>query len=105
MTRSITIVNTSNWDGEDYAVPVAGIEDLVYIRPGESVEFTPLLDEHAKDSPGAEGSCHRIALREVVGKAPVPFEVDTIEEDSTKWPKTGYRKRKQVFPKVRVTIE
>ena len=105
MTRSITIVNTSNWDGEDYLIGIPGVEGQVRIRPGESVTFTPLLDEHGADSPGAEGSCHRIALREDVEKAPVPFEVDMVEEDYAKWPKTGYRKSKQVFPKVRVTIE
>ena len=26
MTRSITIVNTSNWDGEDYLIEIPGID-------------------------------------------------------------------------------
>ena len=41
MTRSITIVNTSNWDGEDYLIGIPGVEGQVRMRPGESVEFTP----------------------------------------------------------------
>ena len=100
MTRSITIVNTSNWDGEDYLIGIPGSKDSVRVRPGESVRFTPSLDLQ-----GANGSCSGIALREDEAGVPVPFEVDTVEEDYAKWPKTGYRKRKQVFPEVRVTIE
>ena len=38
------------------------------------------------------------------GKTPTPFEKDTVVEEAS-WPKSGTRKRKQVFPKVRVTIE
>ena len=41
MTRSITIVNTSNWDGEDYLIGIPGQEKQVRMRPGESVCFTP----------------------------------------------------------------
>ena len=99
MTRSITIVNTSNWDGEDYLIEIPGSKDSVRVRPGESVSFTPSLDLQ-----GANGSCSGIALREDEGKTPTPFEQDTVVEEAS-WPKSGTRKRKQVYPKVRVTIE
>ena len=43
MTRSVTIVNTSNWEHEDYIVH--GYEghhpDGTRLRPGEKVTFTP----------------------------------------------------------------
>ena len=45
MTRSITIVNTSNWDGEDYEVRfetvVGGVETVRILRPGERCSFNP----------------------------------------------------------------
>ena len=101
MTRSITIVNTSNWDGEDYLIEIPGSKESVRVRPGESVSFTPSLDLQA-----ANGSCSGIALREDEAGVPVPFEQDTVEVfEGGKWPKVSWRKRKQVFPKVRVTIE
>ena len=39
MTRSITIINTSNWKDEDYMVDTP--HGRVYLRPGESLTMTP----------------------------------------------------------------
>ena len=39
MTRSITIVNTSNWPNEDYVV-TAGSFGPLRLKPGESMEVT-----------------------------------------------------------------
>ena len=102
MTRSITIVNTSNWDGENYAVEVPHTEAPVLIRPGESVRFTPT--RAATDEGGLSPTCWPIQLDALEGKTPTPFEIDTVEAVE-QWPKTGERKRKQAFPQVRVTIE
>ena len=47
MTRSVTIVNTSNWDGEDYEIVErhAGAphakETVTRLRPGERVMVNP----------------------------------------------------------------
>ena len=104
MTRSITIVNTSNWDGEDYLIGIPGQENQVRMRPGESVCFTPaqVIMEGERLSP----TCQPVELDAVEGGTPTPFEQDTVEVfEGGKWPKVSWRKRKQVFPKVRVTIE
>ena len=101
MTRSITIVNTSNWDGEDYLIEIPGIDGQVRMRPGESVCFTP--EQFAEDIALSQ-TCKPLELIAVEGKTPTPFEKDTVVEEAS-WPKSGTRKRKQVFPKVRVTIE
>ena len=102
MTRSITIVNTSNWDGEDYLIKIPGKEDQVRMRPGESVGFTP---EQFMEDGALSPTCRPVLLKAVEGATPTPFEQDWVEEDYARWPKTGWRKRKQVFPKVQVTIE
>ena len=44
MTRSVTIVNTSNWDNEDDIVKKEGWhvkEEEIRLRPGETTTFTP----------------------------------------------------------------
>ena len=49
MTRSITIVNTSNWDGEDYLIGIPGHYDF---RSGCGLErasrFTPAQVDHGR---------------------------------------------------------
>ena len=102
MTRSITIVNTSNWDGEDYLIGVPGVEGQVRMRPGESVEFTPT---QVMEGGALSPTCQPVELDAVEGKTPTPFHEDTIETRESSWPKSGTRKRKQIFPKVRVYIE
>ena len=39
MTRSLLIVNTSNWDGEDYRVEIArgDLKEITTLNPGECV--------------------------------------------------------------------
>ena len=57
MTRSVTIVNTSNWDGEDYIVRTRfrhpggdALNDHPWeektLTPGESMTFSPEAREH-----------------------------------------------------------
>ena len=42
MTQSLTIVNTSNWDGEDYLINQDGYGPLaVTLKPGESEVVYP----------------------------------------------------------------
>ena len=42
MTRSITIVNTSNWDGEDYLIdPQDGYNKPMALKPGELCQVYP----------------------------------------------------------------
>ena len=46
MTRSVTIVNTSNWDGEDYEIitKAKGSDEewlRHYLKPGESCKVVP----------------------------------------------------------------
>lgn len=58
MTRSITIVNNSNWEHEDYAVVTP--RGVVYLKPGERTTFTP--DNFAN-----------VAVQEVTPEKPEPF--------------------------------
>ena len=44
MTMSLTLVNTSNWDNEDYEVTDRH-GDVTIIKPGESVIVYPSEDE------------------------------------------------------------
>ena len=39
MTRSLTIVNTSNWEHEDYVVRTP--HGAVHLKPGQMTQFTP----------------------------------------------------------------
>ena len=102
MTRSITIVNTSNWDGEDYLIGIPGLEDSIRMRPGESVEFTPT---QVMQGGALSTVCKPVQLDAVEGKTPTPFEEDTIETRESSWPKIGTRRREQVKPRVRVYFE
>ena len=83
MTRSVTITNTSNWDGEDYIFPDP-YGKIVRIRPGESNTFTPPAD-------------YALTFEEAEGKTPEPFMAPGE--------KSGKRADKQVMPHVRVVFE
>ena len=48
MTRSITIINTSNWDGEDYELymdykhnPEGVAPKKIVLKPGDSYSYNP----------------------------------------------------------------
>ena len=99
MTRSITIVNSSNWDGEDYIVrssleydfpagyrPAEYTEEGRRLQPGESFTFTPKSSEDV------------LNFEPNNSKEIKPFYKPVI--DSNK--KLG---RTQVLPVVRVTLE
>lgn len=82
MTRSVTIVNTSNWDHEDYMIRVRPSQGHVRLKPGESVK----LDVY--------DSC-AVQLVPVEYENPVPFERDVIDGE-------GKRGREIVKPTVSV---
>ena len=44
MKRSVTIVNSSSWENQDYIVCRG--DSRAKLRPGESVQFTPTDGEH-----------------------------------------------------------
>ena len=93
MTRSITIVNTSNWQNEDYEIEVIGQEKRL-LQPGESMQFTPAsgLTDQALQT----GICEPVAIRKVGIIEPQPFRV----------PVGGVRRKdRPVVPKVSVTFE
>ena len=93
MTASITIVNTSNWDGEDFRVVREGEKGTRLLRPGEVLEIHP---EHASDDP------IELAVHPEFSKKTAPIEVPQV----VAYPEGGARRQnKQVFPKVRVTFE
>ena len=50
MTMSLTLVNTSNWDGEDYQVTDENSE-IHTIKPGEKVTFNPHKEVNILVSP------------------------------------------------------
>ena len=73
MTRSVTIVNTSNWDGEDYLVRKApggswwrqnkAIPDsVVTLKPGESISLCPEVTD--------------FEIRPTNSKKPEPFRLN-----------------------------
>ena len=84
MTRSLTVTNTSNWDGEDYRVPVPHGEPA-YLKPGDSICFTPPDGW----TPGP--------IQEAQSKKPVPFLVPAVNSG-------GKRRDLQVMPDVRVVF-
>ena len=49
MTRQVTIVNTSNWDGEDWIVSLhqkgTGNVERTTLKPGEQTDFNPEYEE------------------------------------------------------------
>lgn len=88
MTASITIVNTSNWDGENFRITRKHGGESHVLKPGESTELHP---EHGSDDP-------------VDVQAQPEFDKETrpIYAPGV----TGRtRHNEQVFPKVRVTFE
>ena len=91
MTRSITIVNTSNWEHEDYKVTVHGTP--YHLKPGSSIEVTP-------------ATANSIQVEEAEPKPAQPFYVPTSVARHTREGVSGVtRDDKQVFPKVVVTFE
>ena len=95
MTRSITLTNTSNWDGENYH-----IEGLPYhpegvtLKPGESVTFTPhhIDDEQPRITFEAQSPLQGTR----------PFYVPALDGGKTGRPR---RLDKQVMPRVHVEWE
>ena len=83
MTRSITIVNTSNWDGEDYRIdPQDGYNKPVTLKPGESCQVFPKAD--GEQQPKMDPVTPR-------GK-PVPFDLKGINS-------------RQVVPRIEVVFK
>ena len=84
MTRSVTIVNTSNWEHEDYIVHgyQGHYPDGTRLRPGEHVCFTP-----------TDGMT--ITLEGVAEKNAVPFYDADGKQD---WPRVEIHKPKGSGP-------
>ena len=78
MTMSLTLVNTSNWDNEDYLVEHASIysEGKQVIKPGETVVVYPHKDmDPVKVTPQKEGEApFKMNGRQMVPKVDVGFE-------------------------------
>ena len=92
MTRSLTITNTSNWDGENYSVDGLPYQlDTVILRPGESMLFMP--DANADKSP---------TFTAVDGGMPSPFVVPETYTDSDGVLRC---RNKNVVPRVKVVFE
>ena len=81
MTRSVTIVNTSNWEHEDVAVMAAhhGGVALHTLKPGD----TMLVGPHA------DGQLVSVTMQGVTPAEPVPFRDADGEQD---WPKVEVHK-------------
>ena len=90
MTASITIVNTSNWDGEDFRI--ARLEGSELLKPGDSVELHPHAEEDSLN----------INIRKEFAKEPKPIHAPGVQ--SRQYGGTR-RHNGQVFPKVSVTFE
>lgn len=99
MTRSLTIVNTSNHEGEDYEIKTPGLGDGVNLKPGESITFSPAVTSKVLN-PGFVDTKERspVSIRESGLERPKPFMSPTISE-------SGKRKDRQVFPRVKVEFE
>ena len=112
MTRSLEVVNTSNYDGEgfdilpipDYVKVFEGAENFIdvirdfipinssariHVKPGEHKDVQ--LSSYSKD-----GITVFVVQNTEYFKT-VPFYAQNVEQ--------GKRKDKQIFPKVRVTFE
>lgn len=61
MTRSIKIINTSNWEHEDVVVVIDGVMQM--LKPGE----------HAYSGPYSKGIPVQVNMIGVEGGEPVPF--------------------------------
>ena len=87
MTRSVTVVNTSNWDGEDYIVKRVGFDNKLEetrLRPGEYFRFAP------RDG-------QSVTLVEASDGGPVPFSAAQVKGGDV-----GKRADEQVWPRVKV---
>ena len=71
MTRSITIVNTSNWDGEDYEVEFDVFGSTEVGCWGKRRKFTLKPGEYANIVPQGSGK-----FTKVESKKPEPFMVN-----------------------------
>ena len=97
MTRSLTIVNTSNWEHEDYEIRLKNKQlkdeqlDTVRLKPGEQMAFQPDYVEVV--------SIHAIEEQDIK-----PFEEIDMKHEYKQYSKT-IRGTKQVIPKVTVTFE
>ena len=85
MTRSVTIVNTSNWDGEDWIIKQrhkspsqAGTGNVVNVGPWNEVRITP-------------GQ----SFRSMLGSPNWEVEIEPVE---SKTPEPFYLNGKQVLP-------
>lgn len=87
MTRSVTIVNTSNWENEDIDVTVAGPgrTETHRLQPGDKIVCGPHND----------GQMVGVMLNAVTPKKPVPFHA---EDGSQDWPKVEVHKPKPSEP-------
>lgn len=72
MTRSVTIVNTSNWEHEDISVKVEGASP-VRLQPGEKLICGPYSVGEAGDV-----QVHMIALEDA---EPIPFKNEDGSQD------------------------
>ena len=91
MTASITIVNTSNWDGEDFRIrPRAGqtLGEGTKLRPGESMVLHPGIE-----SDGDMELSLQKDFVELTKPIHAPGVIGRTRHDG------------QVCPKVRVTFE
>ena len=88
MTASITIVNTSNWDGENFRLGGNRV-----LRPGDSVVIHP---EH-----GSDNATELSLTPEFKDTKPIQAPGSDLDPSSGE----STRHNRQVFPKVRVTFE
>ena len=86
MTRSITVTNTSNQQGEDYKY--SGIPNMadVTLKPGESFQFTPDCEFQG------------LQIEEVESMDPTPFNIPLVD-------KNGKRRDKHVGPSVAIFFD
>ena len=82
MTRSVTIVNTSNWEHEDVEVNqihLSAMDKTVRLKPGEKVTVGPY----------DKASAAVIRIAPIEEQEPVPFEDAEGNQD---WPKVKVHK-------------
>ena len=83
MTRSVTIVNTSNWEHEDVEVMPC------YDNKGDAQKFTLKPGESKKIGPYTNGQKVRVFLTAVQPAEPVPFKDADGNQD---WPRVEIHK-------------
>ena len=84
MTRSVTIVNTSNWEHEDVEVNqihLSAMDKTVRLKPGESMMVGPY----------SKGPVAVIRIAPVEEEEPIPFKDAEGNQD---WPKVEVHKPK-----------